>query len=394
MPPYIWFPTLAGVALGYGFMSIPPVADQFMGIFGVGYAGLGLLLSGLLWSHALSQIPAGLLVDRIGVFHALAAGAGCAVLFNLLPFLAPNSLTLAIAMRFCLGLCTGVIFLSILKILGMLAPPEQMAKAQGFYGGSFGFGTMFPYFTLPYLGDWAWGWSYLITAGLFATTLAAVFFLPREGLRAVRPSPGTVESGPGVRELLARSFASPDIWMLGLMHGLFYGTLNNLGQWLPSILADLAGNPLKAWTLATTLVLFLGSCSRTLSGYFARLLSRKTAIYVCLFLTFALYGALGLTDGAKTALGMGLCLAVACGLCYGAIFTMGGRVLPAMFMGTALGLLNSLANLCNVGITLLLGYVREHTGSFAPALWMMGAVALLTLLVFHRRLARLDERLE
>lgn len=393
MPAYIWFPTLAGVTLGYGFMSIPPVADQFMAMFGVGHAGLGLLLSGLLWSHALSQIPAGLLVDRVGVFRALTAGAGCGMLFNLLPFLAPDNLALAIAMRFCLGLCTGVMFLCILKILGVLAPPDQMAKAQGFYGGSFGFGTMFPYFTLPYLGGWGWGWSYLITGCLFAVTLAAAFFLPREGLRTVRPAPGAV-AGPGVRELLGRSLASPDIWMLGLMHGLFYGTLNNLGQWLPSVLADLAHTPLKTWTLATTLVLFLGSCSRTLSGYFVRLVSRKMAIYICLFLTFVLYWALGLAGGAEIALGAGLCLAVACGLCYGAIFTMGGRVLPVMFMGTALGLLNSLANLCNVGITLLLGYVREHTGSFGPAMCVMGAAALATLLFFYRRVARLDERLE
>lgn len=392
MPAYIWFPVIAGLGIGYAFMSIPPVADQFMGLFGVGYGGLSLLLSGLLWSHSLSQIPAGLLVDRIGVFRGLMAGAGCGVAFNFLPLLAPDNLTLAIAMRFLLGLCTGVLFLSILKILGILAPPDQMAKAQGFYGGAFGFGTMFPYFTLPYLGDWGWGYSYLITGGLFAAIFVSVALLPKEGLQHKRQS--VAEGGVAIRELLSQTFRAPDIWMLGLMHGMFYGTLNNLGQWLPSILADLSGSSLKEWTLAATLVLFLGSCSRTLSGYFLKLVSRRRGMCLCLFLSFALFTTLGAAGSAGVGLTAGLCLAVACGLCYGAIFTMGGRVLPAAFMGTALGLLNSLANVCNVGITLTFGYLREHTGSFSPALYLTGAAALVLLLVFRRRIARLDERLD
>jgi MFS family permease len=313
-------------------------------------------------------------------------------LFNLLPFLAPENLALAIAMRFLMGLCTAVLFLAAVKIFAILAPPDQMAKAQGFYGGAFGFGTMLPYFTLPYLRDWGWGWSYLITGALFVVAFVAALLPPREALRPPRQGLAAGD-GPGIGELLVRTFKAPDLWMMGLLHGIFYGTLNTLGQWLPAVLADLDGVPLKEWALAATLALFLGSCSRTLSGYFLKLVSRKMAICLCLFVTLVLYAGLGAAGNAHIGLVLGLCLALVCGLCHGTIFAMGGLILPPAFMSTALGFLNSLANLFNVGLTLSFGYLRDATGSFGPALYLTGAVALATLLLLRRRIARLDERL-
>lgn len=46
-------------------MSVAPLATQFHGPFhGVGYAGLSLFLSGLLWAHSLVQLPAGLILVK------------------------------------------------------------------------------------------------------------------------------------------------------------------------------------------------------------------------------------------------------------------------------------------------------------------------------------------
>lgn len=391
MPNYVWYPVFAGLTLGFSFMNIPPVSGQFMRLFGVGYDGLSLLLSGLIWSHALMQIPAGLLVDRLGVNRiVIAAGVG-GICFNAIPLADSGSLYLAIACRFGLGICTGLLFLTILKIIGTLAPSDQMAKAQGFYGGSFGFGTMLPYFVLPHLGDSAWVLAYVFNAAMYAVVMGLLVLLPRDKL-----SPRTAESGDGARvgHILKAIFSSGDIWTLGLIHGICYGTLNNLGQWLPSILADLDKSPAVTWGLATTLALCLGSCSRSVSGYLGRFLSRAATLNGILLCTFLLYGAMAAFVNPYLVFVLGLVLSITVGFSYGAIFTMGARALPPVYMGTALGLLNTIANLCNVGLTLLFGYVREHTGSFSPALFSVGAAALIAVACLHGRVRRVDKRVE
>ena len=48
----------------------------------------------------------------------------------------------------------------------MMAPPEKIAQAQGIQGAAFSLGTMLPFVTLPYLGNEAWRFSYLIPATL------------------------------------------------------------------------------------------------------------------------------------------------------------------------------------------------------------------------------------
>lgn len=392
MPAYVWFPVLAGLTIGFSFMNIPPLADQFMALFNVGYAGLSLFLSGLLWAHALMQIPAGLLVDRIGFFKSFVIAACLGIGMNLAPFAAPNSLAIATAARFMLGVCTGLMFLCILKIIGVLAPPDQTAKAQGFYGGAFGFGTMLPYFILPHLGKSAWTYAYLVNSGMYAALLLLLWLLPRERFSQQRQADNA--SGVTPLQTLKTCFSSREVWILGLMHGLFYGTLNNMGQWLPSILADLGDRPKTDWALATTLVLCLGSCSRSLSGYVLRLVSRATTINGVMLGACILYAALGVLRQPVPALIVGLTLAVICGFSYGALFTMGGRVLPAIFMGTALGLLNSVANLVNVGLTLLCGNVREWAGSFSPALLLISLGALVMWLLFRTTIKRIDETVE
>ena len=81
-----------------------------------------------------------------------------------------------------------------------------------------------------------------------------------------------------------------------MFHGLSYGTLNNLGQWLPSILADMdETSTAMTWSLATGFVLLAGTLGRaygsTLLRWFSRSWITNTAVltigilYICLLYT-------------------------------------------------------------------------------------------------------------
>jgi MFS family permease len=104
----ILFSLMTGLAMGVTFMNIPPVLGTLMGLYDVSYVGISVLLSALLWSHALMQIPAGLVADRLGIGRTLVAGMGFLAAGNMFPAVAPI-LSIAVIGRVITGLGTGLI---------------------------------------------------------------------------------------------------------------------------------------------------------------------------------------------------------------------------------------------------------------------------------------------
>ena len=98
MNPKIIFALLAGFNFGIIFLNIPPALSLLMDLYGLSYTGASVLMSALLWTHALMQIPAGMLVDRLSIKMSIALGIGLMACGNLLPAMAA-SYDLAIAGR-------------------------------------------------------------------------------------------------------------------------------------------------------------------------------------------------------------------------------------------------------------------------------------------------------
>ncbi|WAW10147.1 MFS transporter [Oxalobacter vibrioformis] len=369
-------------------MSLAPLAHQFMALFGVGYAGLSLFLSGLLWAHALVQLPAGLILDKLGIYRGFLIAVFIALLANLLPFISPENLGLATSLRFCAGLSSGLMFLAGVKIIGMMAPPEKMAQAQGIQGAAFSLGIMLPYVTLPYLGEDAWRYSYWIPALIMLFLLAASTKLPAKVRHAHSVSNSTASD---LWQVVKSVSTSMPIWTIGVFHGFSYGTLNNLGQWLPSILADMDGKgDVAAWSLGTAVVLLIGTMARAFAGGLLRWRSRSFITNTAVLLIAILYIVLGLTGNPWIGLAVGVVLAWLGGANYGSIFSLTGQSVSPAYMATASGFMNLVGNVTNVLLTMILGTVREYTGSFSMALCAAGVVALLVWVAGHRIIRGMD----
>ena len=387
MKIYIWYPILVSLGLGFTFMNIPPVSRQFMELMGVGYDGLSWLLSGLFWSHAFGQIPAGFIADRCSSWKTAVAGLSICVLANALPFLAPSSLALATALRFFLGLGTSLAFMAAMKIMLVLAPGDRLTTIQGFQGASFSLGFVLPYLILPLLGDRAWPWAYILSVALIGTALAATLLLPRAELippREIRPA-------AEVKKALLGILTSRPIWFLGLFHGLSYGSLNNLGNWLPSMLADLGGGQAAAWAWAAAAVLLLGALGRAFGGSLLSAFSRGRAVNGAVLAIVVLYIVMGLFGHKYVILGGAVLMALACGSTYGGIFTLSAAA-GGVYAATAMGVMNMIGNLVNVGLTLIFGYVRQHTGHFSLSLLAAGVLGLACWLAGRGLIAALDAR--
>ena len=386
MPVYIWYPSLGGLSLGFTFMNIPPVADQFMELYSVGYAGLSLLLSATIWAHALFQIPAGLVADRIPPRLAALIACVLATLSALAPLLAPANFTLAFVCRCAAGLCTALLFLAQMKLITLLAPAESQANAQGIYGGMIGFGTMLPYIVLPLFGATGRIWAQILVALLYAATGLALFCVPKVALPE-KAADGTQDYT--IWHILRTVVFSPTMLAIGMIHGFIYGTLNNTGQWLPSILADLSGRPIADWALASTLVLLVGSATRLASGTFLRFTTMSKLILTSSFLLSVFYFVLGLVPTPGLAIAAGLTLAVVCSMAYGAVFGLTIKSFSPVYIGVCYGYQTTLANLVYVCLTLLYGTVRDKTDSFAWAQFAAGLASFAALAAFGGKIRKI-----
>ncbi|MGN0917782.1 MAG: MFS transporter, partial [Oxalobacter sp.] len=86
-------------------------------------------------------------------------------------------------------------------------------------------------------------------------------------------------------------------------------------------------------------------------------------------------------------------LAILGGCNYGSIFSMTGNIMSPMYLATAAGFMNMIANIANVLLTIILGTVREYTGSFSAALISAGITALATWFIGSRIINKTKENI-
>ena len=112
------FALLLGLTIGYMFLNIPPALDVLMILYGDSYVKISLLMSALLWSHTLMQVPGGMIADRIGIAHTLTIGLFFMGFGNLMAASFPN-LAVAILGRVVIGFGTGLNFVTSMKLIAL-----------------------------------------------------------------------------------------------------------------------------------------------------------------------------------------------------------------------------------------------------------------------------------
>ena len=365
-------------------LNIPPVANQFMEMLGVSYGGLSILLSSYYWANMAIQVPAGLLVDRLGVVRSLVICITITIACTLAPLLAPSSLALAVASRFFIGVCSAGLFLSTLKVVKSIAPPAYISRVQGAQGAAFSLGTMLPYISLPYLGNYGWVFSYTIC------TLFCLFFawggtrLPLRALRRVRNHVTAGEVWASIKVIAT----SRQVWFIGLSHGMSFGVLTSvIGNWLPSILADSRpGTTIEHWALITGVLLLVGTAGRLFGGEIARKVSRGILLNRIVFVVAAMYWILALFPHPFVIITVGFLVGALCGLAYASVFTLAIDTAPPAYVATSVGFMNMVASIVNVLLVVSLGLVRDYAGSFVPGLAAWGVLAIV-LWFFSRKMA-------
>jgi MFS family permease len=349
---------LIGIDIGIVLMNIPPVIDTFMSLYRTSYTGVSVLISSILWTHGLMQIPGGLLIDRLGVRGGLAISLAAMGIGNLLSLVQVN-FNLAVAGRILCGIGTGLGFVTTMKWVALSVPAPRIGVYQAYLGGIIALGSIVPFLLFPPLSFMGWQIIFLLPGVLSLLLLAGLLFLPS----APRPLAKAAFTASSSLILTSRP------WIFGFIQSLSWGPVVALGNWGPSILAEAYRNMVTAERLAWfgAAVMAVSGVVRILGGPAASRFSNRGIILGSNLLLGISCGLLFFIREPALLLWLLILVTAFASINFGAIFHLVSTSVKPSSLGLMLGIVIFTANMGAFFLTFLFGWLKDLTGSFQAA---------------------------
>jgi len=364
------------MSLGALFMNLPPILPSLKTIYGVTNAQIAFLVTSLIMTHGLVQVPAGLFTDRVGVKKTLIISLSLIFVSSLLCVF-NTKYGFVLAMRILSGLGCGFAFSSGIKYATLFAQKSHRGMIQGFYGASFSIGAIVPFFLMPPLIEMKWELIYLATSLFFILPIALLVAWGKE----VNPS-GVVPLAD-----LKSVFSSKAIWILGVLHAVCFGSMLTLGTWFSAFVVHTGQmDSLRIVGAWGAFVMFLSGLARFMGGVLLRNLSAIKIIRTSLLLLFLSYPFLIFKNHFGHPLFFfGLAIYMS-SITFGPIFFLSFVVSGAGSAATGFGIVNFVANMGCLFFPILFGHLIDLTGTYeASFLFMSGLVIVGMCLTFVLR---------
>ncbi len=357
---------------------IPEVMSELR----ITHAQAGLVFSALVVAVMVSRIPWGVFCDLVGFKKAIGLGATVMSVFGFLRGLAPDYLAL-LALQLLFGIGYAALMPSAPKAISEWFSEDELGSATGVYVAGYSVGMVLALGTTSFASVLLGGWRGVFCAyGAMGLAFAAVWWIlskpPSSGKEVAKHSEAI-----SYREVLKMG----DAWLLTGIFMSAVGCQDTLSVWLPTILeakglgeaSGLASSMLPLGFLISGLV--VGAVSD-------KIRSRKLPILVLGSLVGPLVVATALASGLLI-----WALPLMLGFCTFGIMTMVFTIPgehPEMRdrVGSVLGLAASVGNLASLTMPVVVGYIKDITGSFLPsmiALAVLGECSLLLGLKLRER---------
>jgi MFS family permease len=365
-----------GSCAGAGLVLVGAARDSLASGYGVSFADLAWLTTGITISYALLQLPAGSWCDRWGPRKVAVLGAVGTLLTYALALVTAD-FTVAVIARVLAGAVTALCFVAGSELVRALGMP---AWVQGLFGGlALGMGGV-AFLVLPWLGTTALGWRapWLFEIALAVIALIGLAFVPATpGRRTLSAHPAPRLSRVVTRPLLAIAAGHAATFALGVV----------LSNWLAvQLIRD--SHLSQQWAnLVSAVLLIVTAASRPLGGYlFDRTGSVRLTVLGPLAAGSLSLIALSLPFGPVWALLAAVAFGTFSGIPFAALFASARAEVPQA-PGMAIGVINGLANL--VILAGVQGYiVMIGAGWGQLGLWVMAGGWLLALLAVRPLAAR------
>lgn len=391
--PYRWV-VLAGCwslyfAFGLSVAGLAPLVSTIQADLSLSASAMGTVLGAWQFVYIFAAIPVGLTLQRYGAGRLLLAAGLIIAASGFLRASADSYAAIFLAVAI-FGFGGPIVSAGVPQMISNWFEGKERGLAMGFYitgpaiAGIVAYSSSHGILMPAFEGDWrsvlrVWAWAALVITAIWLLIL----------LRSVRSKSSTPPKPP------ARGFQFGLIWQIlktpnvALLLATGIGVLcidHGLRNWVPEILREAGWSATEAGYLAVISVVFgvVGALS------FPRLATpaRRLIILRCLFAAAAT-GFLALSSGIAPAMIAGLVLT---GLASGAMMTITilslieQRGIGSENAGLAGGMFFAFAEIGGVSGPVLIGVVKDATGSFPPALWLMaGLCCVVILLTFFVR---------
>jgi ACS family hexuronate transporter-like MFS transporter len=372
-------------ALGYVF------AGRFIDRVGT---KLGFSLALLIWSAA-------------GIAHAFATVFGPAVagLLSVVGLTYTGSVAGFIAARFALGLGESGNFPASIKAVAEWFPRSERALSTGIFNSGTNIGALLTPLIVPAITvRYGWQWAFVVTGALGLSWLA--LWWPFYGSPAGHPRVNDAElaliqSDPpdppveipwlrlmGYRQtwaVAAAKFGTDPVWWLYLF-------------WVPDFLHRRHGIDLQSMALPLVTIYLIADVGSIAGGWFSSALlkrgwtvnrARKTAMFACGLCALPIAFAPVAQSEGLAILIVGIAAAAHQGWSCN-VYTLVSDMFPRRAVGSVIGFMGMCGAIGGMLVAKITGYVLETTGSYALIFAMSASAYLITLLLVHLLVPRLE----
>jgi ACS family D-galactonate transporter-like MFS transporter len=402
----------AGVLINYfDRVNLSVAGPQLSAEFHLDPTDLGLLFSGYAWTYAVLQIPAGVVLDRLGVTLVGRAGAFLWAVASALTAVA-GGFTGIFAARLLLGVAEAPTFPGNSKATGYWFPRGERALATAIFDAAAKFSNVIgvPIVALA-ITQFGWRWGFAITAILSLIYFVAYWVRYRDPSADKRLSPAerdyirdggaTAEGRPAassasmLRYLLGRR----KIWGLTVGFMAYGYSFYLFLTWLPGYLVQtMHMDILKSasfvaipWAFATVSDLVVGGwlIDHLIGRGYEETRVRQAVLVGGMLVGLAVFGATLTTDPAWAIVWISLALS---GLAAAAPvgWSLPSLIAPQGGTGTIGGIMNFANNAMAIAAPIVTGAIVTATGSFEGAFLVAGVVLLVGVLSYVFVLGRLE----
>lgn len=333
-----------------------PLRERFEGA----YAVVGNLFSAYPLAYACSQIPAGLLADRVDPRRLIVIGTAGAMLAGVV-FAFTDSYAVAFGARLVAGICGALIYTPAMTYGISAFPAAQRGAAIGVAYVGVGLGTAASLAAMPALVQAFGLTAALLSLAVFAAAMTA---LSPVGLSLQRPA-APRPRGRSAALLRDREF----LCLLGYSF-LGFLTIYAVLTWLPAYLTDALGvAPTTAGALAA-----LANVSMTVSSPLVGKLSdvlpgRRRVLEIGAMASVVSFTVLATTQSLPLVVLASVLAGVSSAMTTAPMFVFAGERFGAGSAGLAVAMVNAIGQTGSSLSGVVFGFLLDWTGTFASIWW-------------------------
>jgi len=278
-PKYAWvilFIAYMGAVAGSVIMDkIAPMLPILMSEFNIGLSRSGLLMSVFGFTGLALTLPAGYIIQRLGLKNTSAVAFGCLIVGAALGAVA-GSFGLLLISRMLEGIGNVLIFILAPAAIAMWFPPEKSGLPLGIWSTATPLGSVLTLTIIPRL-ETTFGWrgAWWASAGFSLLVFLAFWFL-------IRPAPAKgnsvseAHSVKGEISYFRELLSNRSIWLVALSWFCYVAVFASVNTYYPTYLTEALGFNLVRAGLLFSLVSFVRVLAGPLIGLVSdRVSSRK-----------------------------------------------------------------------------------------------------------------------